>query len=80
MQMKTPTILYVVKDSGSLNVISANLPNKLILAQDNEILTIGEQVEDKQFSHKKQEWRKQHLYNATLNPSLPPEAAVRSAG
>ena len=65
----------VYEDNSSLNVVSANLPDELIFAEDNEILTVGDQVRE-QFSHEKQEWRKQQLksfYNATLNPSLSPE-------
>ena len=65
-----------VKDSGSPNTVPANLPDELILADDNEILSVGEQVEDEQFSHEKRKWRKQQLkslYSATLNSSLSPE-------
>ena len=64
------------EDSGSPNVVPANLPDELILAEDNEILYVGEQVEEEQFSHEKHEWRKQqlkYLYNATSNPSLSSE-------
>ena len=46
------------EDNGSLNAVSVNLPDEQILAGDNEILTVGEQVEE-QFSHEKQEWRKE---------------------
>ena len=55
------TNIVPVKDSGSPNVDPVNLPNELILAEDNEIPNVGEQVEDEQFSHEKQEWRKQQL-------------------
>ena len=68
---ENPTNPVSGEDNGSLNV-SANLPDELIFAEDNEILTVGDQVRE-QFSHEKQEWRKQQLkslYNATLNPSL----------
>ena len=40
------------EDNGSFNVVSANLPNELILSKDNEILTID--VKEEQFSHLKQ--------------------------
>ena len=50
-----------VKDSGSPNTVPANLLDELILADDNKILNVGEQVEDEQFSHEKRKWRKQQL-------------------
>ena len=68
-----PTNVVPTEDSGSPNVVSANLPDELILTEDNEILNVGEQVEEEQFSHEKQEWRKQqlkYLYNTTSNPLI----------
>ena len=73
---ENPTNPVRGEDNGSLNVVSANLPDELILTEDNEILIIHEQVEEEQFLHYKQGWRKQQLKsfdNATLNPSLPQE-------
>ena len=73
---ENPTNPVPGEDNGSLNVVSANMPDELILTEDNEILIIHAQVEEEQFLHYKQGWNKQQLksfHNATLNPSLPPE-------
>ena len=73
---ENPTNPVLDEDNGSLNVVSANLPDELILTEDNKILIIHEQIEEEQFLHYKQGWRKEQLKsfdNATLNPSLPPE-------
>ena len=73
---ENPTNPVPGEDNGSLNVVSANFPDELILTEDNEILINHEQVEEEKFLHYKQGWRKEQLKsfdNATLNPSLPPE-------
>ena len=42
---ENPTNPVPGEDNSSLNVVSANLPNELILAEDNEILTIDVEEE-----------------------------------
>ena len=63
---KNPTNPASGEDNGSFNVVSAKLPDELILAEDNEILNIGEQVEEEQCSHQKQEWRKHQLKSCAM--------------
>ena len=50
---ENPTNPLSGEDNGLLNIVSNNLPDELIFAEDNEILTVGDQVEEEQFSHEK---------------------------